>query len=106
MSGCDAINKAEKRCKGTISTTYPCVAVFDARITSYKATKFKAVCLCEVHSRKADALRDKNLRLKLHHGGWFGAYNQYKYGNLVIDRATVNWETVKVLHVPKYWSKD
>lgn len=100
---CDAIAKNGKRCKKKNRWELPCTAVYDARVTSYRADIFRPVRLCCAHSDLALELRNKGERLKLHHGGWFGAYNKHKYGNLVIARPTVDWEKPD-LTVPKFWS--
>jgi hypothetical protein len=43
--------------------------------------------------------------LKLHHGGWLGAYNQHRFGSIVTDRPAINWDKPR-LRVPKYWQKE
>jgi len=102
---CDAIKKKGKRCTRKRMATIPCGGTIDTGDGVRKPVEFRDVHLCGQHWNKSDELKRNGKRLKLHHGGWLGAYNSYKYGNLVIDRPDVNWETVKCLHVPKYWGK-
>lgn len=100
---CDAVNKNGKRCQCKNKWEIPCVAVYDARCTSYRAQEFKPVRLCVQHHWKECRLREQGKRIKLHHGGWLGAFNQHKYGNIVLDRPVVDWTKPK-LRVPKYWA--
>lgn len=101
---CDALTQSGKRCRCLSRWEIPCTAVYDARCTSYRADTFKPVRLCRRHFFAEDRLRTSDQRLKLHHGGWLGAFNGQGFGNLVINKPTVNWKTVKRLKVPKYWS--
>jgi hypothetical protein len=103
---CDAIARSGKRCRKKNHWEIPCVAVYDARCTSYRADEFKPVRLCRCHAILSSRLQAKGQRLKLHHGGWLGAYNSHKFGNLVIDRPTINWGKVKKLRVPKFWKDE
>ncbi len=64
---------------------------------------YASVHLCGRHEKKLTQLIKENKRLPLHHAGFLGAYNQYKYGYLVIDQQVVDWEQIKVLCVPKFW---
>ena len=103
---CDAITKKGKRCTRKNRSEMPCIAVYDARCNSYRADEFKPVRLCYCHSNIEWKLRQQGKRLKLHHVGWLGPVNQYSYGNIVINKQTVNWKTVKRLIVPKFWQND
>lgn len=103
---CDAISvKTGKRCKKKNTWEFPCTAIYDARVTSYRADKFKSVRLCSCHHYLLCDMRKEGDRLKLHHGGWFGGFNKYNYGNLVTDKQDINWDNPK-LRVPKFWSKN
>lgn len=99
---CDAITKNGTRCKNPNDWWIPCVAVYEPHIGG-RADKFKPVQLCRCHATLADKLRKQNKRLRLHHGGWFGAFNGFQYGNLVTTQRQINWDTVKTLKVPKFW---
>ena len=103
---CDAITKSGSRCLCRNQWEIPCAAVYDARCTSYRAETFKSVRLCQRHFFLEDRLRKSGKHLKLHHGGWLGPFNDKGFGNLVINKPTVNWKTVKRLKVPKYWLND
>lgn len=100
---CDAITRAGARCTRKNHVVLPCTKVFDARADRYWATDFKSVRLCWQHSRTETRLRSQGSRLKLHHGGWFGAFNRYRFGHLVINQPSVNWDAVKSLKVPMFW---
>jgi len=91
---CDAITSKGHRCARRAMSIYP----------SGIKGELKNVNFCFAHWLKEGKARCENHRIKLHHGGWFGAYNKHKYGNLVIDKPNVNWDKAKILRVPKYWS--
>jgi hypothetical protein len=101
---CDAITNKGRRCTRQNTREILCMIVRDARCTSYDATKYKTVRLCSCHAHKENELRRENKRLKLHHGGHLGAYNRYHYGNLVTVEVNIDWDKVKKLTVPKYWT--
>jgi hypothetical protein len=102
---CDAITKSGKRCKCKTQWEVPCVAVYDARCNSYRADTFRPVRLCVRHHSEEWRLKERGQRLKLHHGGWLGAYNQHRFGSIVTDRPAINWDKPR-LRVPKYWQKE
>lgn len=99
---CQALEKGEQ-CKSRARWIIPCAVVRDARFNSYDAEKFKEVHLCNKHFDKEDKLRKTNKRLPLIESGFLGAFNEYKFGNLVINTPEVDWKTVKELKVPEFW---
>ena len=101
---CDAITATGKRCKRLNHVFLPCMAVANAAIGQPRQT-FRGVCLCRQHAALHDRKRETNDRLKLHHGGWLGAYNEYRYGNLVTTTSRINWKTAKRLIVPRFWAE-
>ena len=100
---CDAITKNGKRCKKMNLAEIPCAAVYATTAISYRAKYFRPVRLCACHADMEWFLRKSGKRLKLHHGGWLGPLNEYNYGNLVINKPTINWSSVKRFIVPKFW---
>ena len=48
-------------------------------------------------------LREQGKRLPLHHGGWLGAFNQHKHGNVVTSQPVIDWEHFTGLDIPDFW---
>jgi hypothetical protein len=102
---CDAITATGKRCKRRNYVFVPCMTIKNAAIVNSGRQEYKGVCLCRQHALVHERLRQKNQRLKLHHGGWLGAYNEYQYGNIVTTAKRINWKTAKRLIVPSFWAE-
>lgn len=102
---CDAISQSGKRCRCKNQWEIPCTAVYDARFNSYRSDTFRPVRLCEGHAGQMFNNARIGKRLKLHHGGWLGPYNNFGYGNLVITKPTIDWSKFVTLKIPKYWAQ-
>ncbi len=91
---CDALTKKGQQCKRKNTWEIPC---------GYE-TYYRPVRLCTCHRSQEERLRKDNRRLPLHHNGWLGPYNKFKYGNLVTIAEVIDWETVTSVEVPEFWA--
>ncbi len=101
---CDAMLRGRERCQNKNSWSVPTCSRKSATTPPTESEIYRNVNLCCAHSSLLFYLTKENKRLRLHHAGYLGAFNEHGGGQLVINKPTVNWKRVRVLRIPKYWS--
>lgn len=102
---CDALCLNGQRCTRRNHVVIP--NVISGGKTGLAYVYGRQVRLCHTHANMFERLKRVDKRLPLRERGFLGAYNQYKFGSVVLSEAYIDWRDPKLsTSIPKFWSVD